>query len=171
MLEAGNSSITGQVFARDIQAGLIKGVSVLNTNGKQYAPAGTEVVLVPYTAYFKEYLAEAKKQHQRGKLLLLPNETVECMKFHKIGGGGQKYLFDKLMPGQYFIYTRFEYVQMGTHTDVVGQTDRYVYGVHQSTTNITRSYRVSASGDAMVEKMITIDKDGEVKQVNLKRTK
>ena len=170
MLDAGNSSITGQVFARDNQGGLIPGVSILNTNEKQYARAGTEVVLMPYTAYFQEYLKEFKKQRNRGKSLLIPREAVECMKFAKIGEG-QKYLFNKLMPGKYFIYTSFGYVHQGTQTDVVGRTDHYVNGNYQSSSDLTNSYGVITGVGVLVEKIITIDKDGEVKEVNLKRTK
>ncbi|GAA4053565.1 hypothetical protein GCM10022409_45620 [Hymenobacter glaciei] len=170
MLDGGSSTITGQVFARDNQGGLIPGVSILNTNEKQYARAGTEVVLMPYTAYFREYLAESKKQHRRGKSLLLPNEVVECMKFAKTGGRG-KYIFDKLTEGKYFIYTSFGYVHQGTQTDVVGQRDHYVNGVYQGSSDLTNSYGVTTGVRVFVEKIITIDKDGEVKEVNLKRTK
>ncbi|GAA4024894.1 hypothetical protein GCM10022409_06100 [Hymenobacter glaciei] len=125
---------------------------------------------MPYTAYFQEYLKEFKKQRNRGKSLLIPNEAVECMKFHKIGEG-QKYVFDNLMPGKYFIYTSFGYVHQATQTDVVGQTDHYVNGSYQGTTDMTRSYGVTVGAGVLVEKIITIDKDGEVKKVTLKRTK
>jgi len=59
MITTGNSVITGQVFARDNQAP-IKGIAVLNINKRQYASKGTSVVLIPYTAYFKEWLNEAE---------------------------------------------------------------------------------------------------------------
>ena len=170
MLDAGNSSITGEVFARDSQGGWIPGVSILNTNEKQHAREGTEVVLMPYTAYFQEYMNKFKKQRNRGKSLLIPREAVECMKFAKVSGGG-KYIFDKLMPVKYYIYTSFGYVHQGTQTDVVGQTDHYVNGNYQSSSDLTNSYGVIMGVRTLVEKIITIDKDGEVKEVNLKRTK
>ncbi|GAA4024885.1 hypothetical protein GCM10022409_06090 [Hymenobacter glaciei] len=169
MLTAGSSSITGQLFARDNQSA-IKGIAILNINKKQYAPAGTEVILIPYTAYFKEYLEESKKQRKRGKPLNLSGEALECMRITKVGGSGGKYLFDKLKEGTYFLYTRFDYVHTATRTDVVGQTDHYVNGSYQGSSDITNSYGVGMSGDALVEKLVTIDKDGEVKEVNLKKT-
>ncbi|GAA4053558.1 hypothetical protein GCM10022409_45610 [Hymenobacter glaciei] len=168
MLDKGNSTITGKVFARDIQTG-IKALSFLNTNEKQYAPTGTEVILIPYTAYFKEYLETAKKQRKRGKWLQLPNEAVECMKFHKIDGGGGKFVFDKLMPGKYVLYTHFGYIHTIPRTRVVGKTDHYVNGVYQNSSDITSSYGLRMDSDALVEKLVTIDKDGEVKEVNLKK--
>ena len=168
MTTAGNSSITGQLFARDSQA-VIKGLGFLNTNEKQYAPAGTEVTLVPYTAYFKEYLEASEKKIRRGKPLHLSDEARECLRFAKVGGGGGKYRFDKLKAGTYFLYTRFDYVHTYNRTAVVGQTDHYVDGIYQKSSNTTRDYGVAVNGDALVEKLVTIDKDGEVKQVNLKK--
>ena len=95
---------------------------------------------------------------------------MECMRFHKIGEG-QKYLFDKLMEGKYFMYTRFGYVHQGTQTDVVGQTDHHINNNYQGSSDITNSYGVITGASVLVGKIITIDKNGEVKQVNLKRTK
>ncbi len=76
--------------------------------------------------------------------------------------------FADLMPGNYIIMTSFDFTNSYNYSYVSGYTNYYNYwGYAGSTTNYGTG-RSSYTDKANIEKRITIDKDGEKKEVNLK---
>jgi hypothetical protein len=65
LITAGKSVITGQAFARENDAN-IKGMAILNLNKKQVAKMGTDVILIPYTDFFKEWFEQNNKAGKTG---------------------------------------------------------------------------------------------------------
>lgn len=73
LIKSGTATITGKVFARDNQnSGMLKGMAVLNVNKKQYARKGTSILLIPYTAYFKEWVKLNESLRKKGQAIPLP---------------------------------------------------------------------------------------------------
>ncbi|MGV3767504.1 MAG: hypothetical protein ACO1NW_15325 [Chitinophagaceae bacterium] len=169
MIKSGNSVITGQVFARDNQAG-IKGVAVLNVNKKQYAKAGTSVVLIPYTDFYKEWYKLNEASRKKGRAIPLPKAAAECIKVTTVYDNDGHFEFTNLMPGDYMLYTEFQYVHTATHTEVVGYTDTYINGAYAGSTANTNSYNYNTNVGAAVKKIVTISKNGEKMEVKLKKT-
>lgn len=169
LIKSGNSVITGQVFARDNQAG-IKGVAVLNVNKKQYAKAGTSVVLIPYTDFFKEWYKLNEASRKKGRAIPLPKEATDCIKVTTVYDNDGNFEFTNLMPGDYMLYTEFQYVHTATHTEVIGYTDTYINGAYAGTTANTDSYNYNTNVGAAVKKIVTISKNGEKIEVKLKKT-
>ena len=93
------------------------------------------------------------------------------MKATSVTNDEGEYEFTNLKNGKYFLFTQFGYVHSFTKTEVVGQTDHYVNDTYQGSSAVTRSYGVGVSGDAVVEKVVTIDNDGDVQKADLKKTK
>jgi len=170
MITTGNSVITGQVFARDNQAP-IKGIAVLNINKRQYASKGTSVVLIPYTAYFKEWLKLNKKSRKTGRAIPLPKDVADCMKVTGVYDDEGHFEFVNLQPGEYLLYTEFEYVHQATQTEVVGYTDTYINGMFQGTSANTVSHDIAVSAKATVQEVVTIKKNGDKATVKLKKTR
>jgi len=72
------------------------------------------------------------------------------------------------MPGTYIIMASFDFSNSYNYSYVSGYTNYYNYwGYTGSTTNYGTA-RSSYIDKATIEKRITIDKDGEKKEVNLK---
>lgn len=68
MEKGGNAVISGQVFARDFSEG--NKMEVMNIQAKQVAARGTQVVLIPYNDYFKEWIKVNEAQRKKaGKAL------------------------------------------------------------------------------------------------------
>lgn len=169
LITTGTSKITGQAFARDNQSG-IKGVAVLNMNKKQYAAPGTNIILIPYTAYFKEWMTLNEKLRKKGRSVPMSKDASECIKVTQVNDEEGHFEFTNLMPGEYMIYTEFEYAHEATYTEVVGYSDLYIDGAFQSTSAITKSHDFTAAAKATIRKIITIKKDGEKVAVKLKKT-
>lgn len=168
-LTEGSSVILGQAFARDNQAG-IKGIAIMNVNKKQFAAPGTKIVLVPYTPYFKEWMKLNKALNKKGRSLPLPKEVSDCVKTTTVYDEDGHFEFSKLLPGEYWIYTEFSYVHTSTATEVVGYSDTYVNGVYQGSSAINNSYSYDANVNAMIQKVVTIEKNGDKAEVKLKKT-
>lgn len=170
MITAGNSVISGQIFARDNQAG-IKGIAVLNVNKRQFAAEGTSVILIPYTAFFKEWQKLNRKSRKTGRAVPLPKDVADCMKVTTVYGDDGRFEFVNLQPGEYLLYTEFQYTHQSTHTEVIGYTDTYINGMFQGTTANTTSYGVASAATATVQEVVTIKKDGDKLSVKLKKTR
>ena len=171
MVTAGNSVILGTVFARDNQnAGMLKGMAVLNINKKQYARAGTTVLLIPYTPFIKEWIKLNDALRKKGRSIPLPKEAAECIKSTTVYDSEGHFEFTNLMAGEYLLYTEFGYVHQATRTEVVGYTDTYINGIFQGTSANTKSYDVSVGASATVKKTVTIKNNGDKEEVKLKST-
>jgi hypothetical protein len=171
LVKDGNSVISGQAFARDNHNdGMLKGMAVLNVNKKQYAAQGIKIILIPYTEFFKEWLAVNEKSRKKGLKVPLPKEAADCIKTTTIYDNEGHFEFTSLMPGDYLLYTEFGYVHTGIKTEVVGYTDTYINGMFQGSRENTKSFGYSSNAAASIKKIVTITQEGENVSVKLKKT-
>lgn len=171
LVTGGNSVILGRAFARDNQnEGMLKGIAVLNINKKQYAQAGTNVLLIPYTAFFKEWIKLNDASRKKGRAIPLPKEAAECIKSTTVYDDEGHFEFTNLMAGEYLLYTEFGYVHTSSRTEVVGYTDTYINGLYQGSRENTTTYNVSSNVAAAVKKTVTIKNNGDKEEVKLKKT-
>jgi len=173
LVNDGNTTIEGVAYARDNEnEGALKGMAVLNINKKQFAPKGTTVVLMPYTAYFKEWMELNKKQSKikNAKPIPLPKEAFDCFKFTTIYDDDGHFEFTNLLPGDYLLSTSFGYTHTSKRTEVTGMSDVYYKGNYVGSNVYTSVFSYSVAGQANVQKVISIEKNGEKLQVKLKKT-
>jgi hypothetical protein len=172
MLKAGNAVISGQAYAKDNEnEGLLKGMAILNINKKQFAQAGTTIVLIPYTDFFKEWMKLNESSRKKGTAVPLPKEVAECIKVATVYDDKGHFEFVNLMPGEYLLYTEFGYVHTTSRTEVVGYTDTYINGMFQYSNANTETYRYGTNASAAIKKVITIKTAGENVEVKLKKTR
>lgn len=172
MIKNGNSVIMGEAFARDNEnsGSMLGGMAILNINKKQHARAGTQVVLIPYTDYFKEWIKLNKAARKKGRGIPLSNEAAACIKIATIYDDKGHFEFTNLMPGEYLIFSEFGYTHSFSRTEVVGYTDHYVNGLFQGTTANTVSQGYQTNAKAAPQKIVTIKKDGDKESIKLKKT-
>jgi hypothetical protein len=171
LLQSGSATIHGQAFARDNEnEGALKGMAVLNTNKKQFAQPGTTVVLIPYTAYFKEWISLNEKLRKKGRAVPLAKEAAACIKTTTVYDQAGHFEFTNLMPGEYLLYTEFAYTHTTSRTEVVGYTDTYINGMFQGSSANTQTYKYGTNAVAGIKKVIQIKKAGETVSVKLKKT-
>lgn len=171
MIQSGNSVILGRAFARDNQnEGLLKGIAVLNINKKQHAQPGTQIVLIPYTDYFKEWMKLNEASRKKGRAIPLPKEATECIKVTTVYDNEGRFEFTGLMPGDYLLYTEFGYVHTSIRSEVTGYTDTYINGLYQGSMTHTTSVGYASNAAASIKKVVTIKTDGEKLEVKLKKT-
>lgn len=171
LIQEGSASISGQAFARDNQnEGLFKGMAILNVNKKQFAREGTSIILIPYTAFFEEWIKLNEKLRKEGRAVPLPPEAAECIKTTTVYGEDGQFEFTNLMPGEYLLYTEFGYTHTSVRTEVVGYTDTYINGMFAGSSPRTNTYRVGSSAVAGIKKIVEIKKAGETVKVKLKKT-
>ncbi len=164
----GNSVIIGTAYARSSSGKRLGGL--VNTAKKQYAPKGTEIMLFPNTAYYEEWLDVNKKIRKQKKVAEVPLDADfgYSIKRTKTYDDEGHFEFADLMPGNYIIMTSFDFTSSYNYSYVSGYTNYYNYwGYTGSTTNYGTG-RSSYTDKANIEKRITIDRDGEKKEVNLK---
>lgn len=172
LVKNGTAVISGQAFARDNKnGGALQGMAVFNVNKKQFAAKGTVIVLIPNTAFFKEWMKvnEARQKKYR-PLIPLPDGARECIIESTVYDDNGNFEFLNLMPGEYLLTVKFIYEHSASETEVVGTTDMYVNGMYQGSSDITSTHNFVASATANVTKVITIRKDGEKVSVKLKKT-
>ncbi|MCC6289397.1 MAG: hypothetical protein IT249_16075, partial [Chitinophagaceae bacterium] len=138
LVSAGSSTIEGEAFARDDRSrrddrGI--DISILNVNKKQFAPKGTNVLLMPYTAYFKEWFEINKKQSKikGAKPIPLPKDALECLKQTQVYDDKGHFEFTNLMPGEYLLYITFGYEDFFSRTEETGRANVYVNGQYAGT--------------------------------------
>lgn len=172
LLKEGSAVIKGVAYAKDNPANetFLKNKSVVNINKKQYAPIGTTVILIPATAYFKEWISVNEQLQKKGRPIPLTKEAVECIQVTTVYDEKGQFEFTNLMQGDYYLYTEFAYVKTRTQTEVVGYTDTYINGFFQGSSERTKDYHVTSSGAAGIKKLISIKKAGETISVTLKKT-
>ena len=173
LVNNGNSTIEGIAFARDNEnEGALKGIAILNINKKQFAPKGTTIVLMPYTAYFKEWMELNKKQAKikNAQPIPLPKDAFDCFKFTTVYDDDGHFEFTNLMKGEYLLSTSFGYNHISRRTEVAGVSDVYYKGNYIGSNVYTSVFSYSVAGQANVQKVITVEKNGEKLQVKLKKT-
>lgn len=171
MIQSGKSVIEGQAFARDNEnEGILGGKAIFNINKKQYAAKGIAVLLIPYTAYYKEWVTRNESLRKKGVSIPLSKEAAACIKVATVYDDKGSFEFVNLQPGEYLLYTEFGYIHTSNRTEVVGYTDTYINGMFQGTSANTETYKVKGGASASIKKIITIKKEGERVSVKLKKT-
>ena len=173
MVNNGNAVIMGTAFARDNEnEGALKGMAVLNINKKQYAAKGTEIVLIPYTAYFKEWidLNEKQRKIKNAKPIPLPKEAFDCFKKATVYDDKGSFEFTNLEPGDYLLITAFGYTHTSRQTEETGRAAVIVNGTYQGDQVYTSVFSYSSNARANIQKLVSIKKDGEKVEVKLKKT-
>lgn len=173
LVNNGNATIEGVAFARDNEnEGVLKGIAILNINKKQFAPKGTTIVLIPYTAYYKEWMELNKKQTKikNAQPIPLPKDAFDCFKFTTIYDDDGHFEFTNLMPGEYLVSTSFGYNHTSRRTEVAGISDVYYKGNYVGSNVYTSVFSYTVAGQANVQKIVTISKDGEKLKLKLKKT-
>lgn len=174
MMNDGNSIILGEAFARDDRSGKddkkIR-IDVLNVNKKQFAPKGTKVLLMPNTAYYKEWFELNKKNAKvkGAKPIPLPKEAASQIKMTDVFNDKGNFEFANLMEGEYLLFTSFNYEDFFSKSEVVGKADVYVNGSYQGTEVYTDMFGYTQQGNANFYKFVTIKTNGETVNVKLKR--
>jgi hypothetical protein len=169
LIKNGTGVILGQAFARDNQS-KIKGIAILNMNKKQFAQSGTSIILIPYTAFFKEWITLNESSRKKGRAIPLPKEAAECIKVGTVYDDDGHFEFTGLMPGDYMLYTEFSYLHTASRTEVVGYTDTYINGMFQGSSANTNTYNYNTNATAGIKKIVSIKKEGEKISVKLKKT-
>jgi len=174
MMNDGSASIIGETFARDDRSGKddkkIR-IDILNVNKKQFAPKGTKVLLLPYTEYYKEWFELNKKQAKvkGAKPIPLPKEAAEQIKITEVFNDKGNFEFANLMPGEYLLFTSFNYEDFFAKSEVVGKADVYVNGSYQGTEVYTDMFGYTQQGNANFQKFVAVKSSGETVKVKLKR--
>jgi hypothetical protein len=164
----GNSVITGRAFAKENSGKRLGGL--VNTARKQFAPKGTEITLFPSSAYYEEWVAVNKKIKKEKKVAEVPLDPDfgACVKRTKVYDDEGHFEFADLLPGTYVVLASFDFKNSYNYSYVSGYTNYYNYwGYTGSTTNYGTA-RQGYQDKAHIEKEVTIDKDGEKKEVSLK---
>lgn len=166
----GTAVIRGEAFAKDNQAP-IKGMVLVNINKKQFPPKGTEVLLIPYTEFFKNWLEHNKKAAKKNEEPLpLPEGASECFLKTKIIDNKGTFEFSGLMPGQYFLVSEFSFISTKSTTRTEGYTHTYLNGMYIGSAPIERIYHYNVNEMAFAKKIVEIKKEGEVKKIKLRDT-
>ncbi|MCW3464480.1 DUF3108 domain-containing protein [Chitinophaga nivalis] len=173
MVKGGNAIISGQVFARDFtdNGTIWAKMQVVNLQAKQVAPRGTQVILIPYNDYFKEWIKVNEAQRKKGREgIALSDDAAQCIKTTRVYDEQGHFEFVNLMPGDYLLYTEFGYDHSYSQAEVVGYTDHYINGMFQGTSTNTVNRNYSTGAGAVVKKVVTVNKAGEKVEVKLKKT-
>lgn len=173
LVQDGDAVIEGTAFARDNEnEGALKGMAVLNINKKQYAARGTEIVLIPYTAYFKEWIAVNSRQRniKGAKPVPLPKDALECIKRTTVYDDNGHFEFANLKPGAYLLVTAFGYTHTSRREEEVGRASVSVNGVYQGDEVYTSVFAYASNATASIQKVVHIDEEGQRVVVKLKKT-
>ncbi|MCW3463011.1 DUF3108 domain-containing protein [Chitinophaga nivalis] len=167
-IQNGNSVITGTAFARDHRKG---GIAVVNINRAQYAPRGTVVVIMPNSDYIEEWKEVNKKIRKRGKLPEVPIDpnVAACAKKTTVYDDKGHFEFTNLMPGEYLLFTSFGYTHRYSYEYHAGTSYlMHPSGAVLSSNPVYKSASASSGATAEIELKVTIRKDGDKVDVNLK---
>lgn len=173
MINDGSAVIKGTAFARDNEnEGALKGIAILNINKKQFAAKGTDIVLIPYTSYYKEWIAQNEKQRKTkgAKPIPLPKDAFDCFKRTKVYDDNGSFEFTNLKPGEYLLVTAFGYTHTSRQTEETGRASVIVNGTYQGDEVYTSVFAYSSNATAHIQKVVTIKSEGEKVEVKLKKT-
>lgn len=170
MVNSGKSVITGQAFVRDnANSGVFRKMAIANIHKKQFARAGTTVILIPYTDFFREWIKLNDAAGKKGRSIPLPEGAAECIKRTTVYDNDGHFEFTGLQPGEYLLYTEFGYTHAASRTEVTGRTDTYVNGNFQYSTPTTTTYNFNTSESASIKKIVTVKADGDKIEVKLRQ--
>lgn len=170
LISKGKSTITGQVFGR-ANKNDESWVTVVNWNPKQVAKKGTAVYLIPFTDWYKEYYELNRQLKKEGRKYNMPKEALECILISRIYDDKGHFEFVNIMQSEYIVYSQFEFYEKHHQDIVVGRKDFYYGNAYQGSSDITQRNRWSQLEYAFSEEFVNITKDGEVKEVKMKKDK
>jgi hypothetical protein len=170
LISKGKSTITGQVFGR-ANKNDESWVTAVNWNPKQFARKGTAVYLIPYTIWYKEYFEVNRQLRKDGRKYNMPKEALECILVSRIFDDKGHFEFVNIMPGEYIVYSQFQFFEKHHEDIVVGSQAVFQGNIYLGTQDITQRNRWSQLEYAFSEAFITITKDGEMKEVKMKKDK
>ncbi|PTS92356.1 hypothetical protein DBR11_27045 [Pedobacter sp. HMWF019] len=164
----GSSVIIGTAFAKDNSGKKLGGL--VNTSKKQFAPRGTEITLFPNSAYYEEWLSVNKKIKKEKKMAEVPLDPDFGfgVKKAKVYDDQGHFEFADLMPGTYVIMASFDFTNSYNYSYVSGYTNYYNYWGYTGSSTNYGSARQNYQDKAHVEKQVSIDKDGEKKEISLR---
>lgn len=167
-ISGGNSVIIGTAYARSDSGKRLGGL--VNTAKKQYAPIGTEITLFPSSAYYEEWVEVNKKIRKQKKMPEVPLDSNfgYSIKKAKVYDDQGHFEFSDLMPGTYIVMVSFDFSNSYNYSYVSGYTNYYNYFGYQGSTTNYGTARQYYTDKANIEKRVSIDKDGEKKEINLK---
>lgn len=171
LIAKGHSTIKGEAFAKDNQTP-IKGIAIININKKQPAPVGTEVVLIPYTTFFKNWFDYNKKAAKKNQEPLpFPEGASECIIRTKVIDNEGNFEFINLKAGSYFLISEFSFIRTKSTTRTEGYTHTYnIYGGYIGSAPIERIYHYNVNDWAFATKVVKIKNDGETVKIKLRDT-
>lgn len=168
----GSATINGEVFAKDnpYKYSKIK-IGLFNFNKKQFPPIGTEVVLVPNSPYFDNWLKENKKRGKKNKEPIpLDKNYAKCIVKTTIVDNKGHFEFKNLMPGNYWLTTEFNFTHTNSTTEIVGYRDNYLNGMYIGSAPIEQIFRYNTKERAFATKLVEITKENEKIKVQLRDT-
>lgn len=167
MLALGKTTITGIAIAREytdnnIRKNYLNAIVGMDLTGtKHIAPAGTVVMLFPYTDYFKEYLKLRERYAQSRKYVAVLSKDAFAHRLEAKVGADGKFTFPEMKPGKYYMETNFSYVGTGLDYVQVGRTDYYNgFGTHMRSEPIYQGYNYNYLDSKVESKIVTV-KEGE----------
>lgn len=174
-IKLGNTTIMGQVFARDNEnEGLLGGKAILNINKKQFAPQGTGILLIPATTEyeaFKVSLNKYRKDKSPDRIKpVLSEEFIKTIRQTYVKDYKGNYEITDVPEGEYFLVVTFGYIHTSHKKETIGQTDIYVNGTYQGSNPIDRFYTEGQNASANIEKKIKIEQNQKTLKLNLKKT-
>lgn len=167
-ISKGNSVILGTAYARDH---FKKGIKLFNTNQAQYAPKGTIVSLLLNSPYIEEWKSLNKKIKKENKIPEVPidPEVSACIRTVQVYDDKGHFEFTNLMPGEYIIMTTFGYTHNYKYSYYAGSSNLvHPSGAILSSQPIYNSVNASKGATANIEKIVSIQKDGEKVETTLK---
>lgn len=167
-ISKGNSVIIGTAYARSDAGKKLGGL--VNTAKKQYAPKGTEITLFANSAYYEEWAEVNKKIRKQNKMPEVPltSDFGYAVKKAKVYDDQGHFEFLDLMEGNYIVMASFDFSNSYNYSYVSGYTNHYNYFGYTGTTTNYGSARQFYTDKANIEKRVTIDKDGDKKEINLR---
>jgi len=167
-ISTGNSVITGTAYAKDNTGKKLGGL--VNTAKKQFAPKGTEITLFPNSAYYEEWVEVNKKIKKQGKIPEVPLDVNfgTAIKKTKVYDDEGHFEFADLLPGTYVIMASFDFTNSYNYSYVTGYTNYYNYWGYTGSNTNYGSAKQHYRDQANVEKLVTIDRDGDTKDINLR---
>jgi hypothetical protein len=144
-MEAGNTTIKGRVCAF--------------YDGRVLSQANVKVNLLPVTPYLEAW--KKLRDSKKGANVTMSEEAISIRIEAKTVDNGY-YSFSNVKPGKYFMQASMAFIQAKSNTVYDGSD---TYG--NTTTNYYHEEAYGVDRGVLLEEMVDITKDGEVKTVNL----
>jgi hypothetical protein len=158
-------------------AATIKGTAsaqlMLSINGRRNAQRGTQIVLIPDTPLYREWVALNEQRTSRDKLepLPLPEDVAAAVKVAEVYDDNGSFEFNNLQPGQYILTTHIDYRYGYSRTVETGRSAVYYKNAYQGDSVHYGTVRDVATGEARPEMTVIVNREGETVEVKLRARK